>query len=354
MSQSDVTKIKGYLSFPRQKLTDKEKNEEWFKSNIDFAENILTSDNTLRNSFKNKKTNFDLRSNVLNPKDFEKIINPDQLDLTTMPATFQHIGIENSKINLLVGEYVKRRKEWRVFLSSNDKDGISRKEQGMKDNLMKEMTEIINTTSISQEEIQKRLKEMDRYNTYDYQDIAEITANRILKKEFKEQDLDFMFSRTYEDLLVGGEQIVYCGMLGRTPVARRVDTLNLFTIGGSSMFIEDSDIIVEYGYQAVGQVIDDYWDELKDADVEFLESGKTDTRLGSAVGLNRDMSIYERYGEENAVQIFSPSERGTNTFAGAFDTSGNVRVVKVCWRTRRKIGELTYFDEDGEEQKDWV
>ena len=354
MSQTDITKIKGYLSFPRQKLTDTEKNEEWFKTNIDFAENILTSDNNLRNSFKNKKTNLDLRTNKLNPKDFERIINPDQLDLSTLPATFQHVGIENTKINLLVGEYVKRRKEWRVFLSSNDKDGISRKEQGMKDNLMKEMIEIINTTSISPQEIEKRLKAIDRYNTYDYQDIAEITANRILKKEFKEQDIDFLFSRTYEDLLVTGEQMVYCGMLGRNPVMRKVDTLNLFTIGGNSMNIEDSDIIIEYGYQAVGQVIDDYWDELKEVDIDFLESGKTDTKLSNAVGLNRDMSIYERYGEENAVQIFSPSERGTNTFAGAFDTSGNVRVVKVCWRTRRKIGELTYFDEDGEEQKDWV
>jgi hypothetical protein len=45
---------------------------------------------------------------------------------------------------------------------------------------------------------------------------------------------------------------------------------------------------------------------------------------------------------------------GTRTFSGAFDTYGNVRVLKVCWRSRRKIGELTYFDEDGQEQKDWV
>lgn len=354
MSQKDVTALKGYLQFPRQKLSDSEKNEEWFKTNIDFAENILTTDGNLRSSFKNKKTNFDLRANKLNPRDFEKIINPDQLDLSSLPATFQHVGIENSKINLLVGEYVKRRKEWRVFLSSNDKDGISRKEQGMKDNLMKEMTEIINNTSASPQEIEKRLKEMDRYNTYDYQDIAEITANRILKKEFKDQELDFTFSRTYEDLLVGGEQIVYCGILGRSPVVRRVNTLNLFTIGGNSMFIEDADIIVEYGYQAVGQVIDDYWDKLSDSDIDFLESGKSNTKLSNTIGLNRDISIYERYGEENAIQLFNPSELGTKTFAGAFDTYGNVRVVKVCWRSRRKIGELTYFDEDGQEQKDWV
>jgi hypothetical protein len=54
------------------------------------------------------------------------------------------------------------------------------------------------------------------------------------------------------------------------------------------------------------------------------------------------------------MNIFHPNEMGTRTFAGAFDTYGNVRVLKVCWRSRRKIGELTYFDEDGQEQKDYV
>ena len=352
---SSPVKMQGYISFPRQKLPDSKKDDNWFKKNIDFAEHLLTSDVNLRSNFKNKKSNYNLRANIINVKDFEKFINPDNLDLESLPASFQHIGIENSKINLLLGEYSKRKKEFKAYISANDRDGISRKEETLMDQIKEELTDIIKKDSISEEEIVKRLKQLQEFQTYQFQDVAEITANKILKKEYKEGDFDFVFLRTFEDLLVGGEEIMYCGVLGGNPVMRRVNPMNLYTMGGNSMYIEDADIIVEYGYRSVGQVVDDYWEELSEDDIDFLERGKTDASMGGGgIGLNRDISVYDYYGEQGALSIFHPNEMGTRTFSGAFDTYGNVRVLKVCWRSRRKIGELTYFDEDGQEQKDWV
>ena len=348
-------KMQGYVSFPRQKLSDNEKDDRWFKKNIDFAEHLLTSDVNLRSNFKNKKANYNLRANIINVKDFEKFINPDNLDLESLPASFQHVGIENSKINLLLGEYSKRRKEFKAYISSNDSDGISRKEQALMEQIKSELADIIKKDSITEEEVQKRLQQLQHYQKYEFQDLAEITANKILKKEYKEGDFDFLFLRTFEDLLVGGEQIMYCGVLGGNPVLRRVNPMNLYTLGGNSMYIEDADIIVEYGYKSIGQVVDDYWDQLRPEDVDFLERGKTDASSGGGgIGLNRDISIYDYYGEQGALSIFHPNEMGTRTFAGAFDTYGNVRVLKVCWRSRRKIGKLKYYDEDGQEQYDYV
>jgi hypothetical protein len=355
MSQSSPVKMQGYISFPRQKLPDSKKDDNWFKKNIDFAEHLLTSDVNLRSNFKNKKANYNLRANIINVKDFEKFINPDNLDLESLPASFQHIGIENSKINLLLGEYSKRKKEFKAYISSNDTDGISRKEEALMEQIRQELTDIISTTSISEEEIKKRMERLQHYQTYQFQDVAEITANKILKKEYKEGDFDFIFLRTFEDLLVGGEEIMYCGVLGGNPVMRRVNPMNLYTMGGNSMYIEDADIIVEYGYKSVGQVIDDYWDQLSPDDIDFLESGKVDASMGGGgIGLNRDISVYDYYGEQGALSIFHPNEMGTRTFAGAFDTYGNVRVLKVCWRSRRKIGKLKYYDQDGQEQYDYV
>ena len=352
---SSPVKMQGYISFPRQKLPDSQKTDNWFKKNIDFAEHLLTSDVNLRSNFKNKKSNYNLRANIINVKDFEKYINPDNLDLESLPASFQHIGIENSKINLLLGEYAKRKKEFKAYISNNDHEGIGRKEQQLMEQIKGELTGMIKSTSISEEEIQKRLQQLQKYQTYEFQDVAEMTANKILKKEYKEGDFDFVFLRTFEDLLVGGEEIMYCGVLGGNPVMRRVNPMNVYTMGGNSMYIEDADIIVEYGYKSVGQVIDDYWDVLSEDDVDFLERGKTDASIGGGgIGLNRDISVYDYYGEQGALSIFHPNEMGTRTFSGAFDTYGNVRVLKVCWRSRRKIGELTYFDDEGQEQKDYV
>lgn len=356
MSDTSYLDSQGYINFPRQKLSDAQKTDKWYKRNIDFAENLLTSDVNLRNSFKNKRINYNLRANVISPRDFERYINPDNLDLDTLPASFQHIGIENTKINLLLGEYAKRKKEFKAYISSGDQEGISRKEQQLMDQVTKEMVQIIQTESISPEEIQKRLQDLEKYQNYGFQDMTEIVANKILKKEYKEGNFDFTFLRTFEDLLTAGEEIMYCGVLGGEPVMRRVNPMNVYTLGGNSMFIEDADIIVEYGYKSVGQVIDDYWDTLTPKDIDFLETGKLDTNMetGGGIGLNRDTSIFDFYGEAGALDIFHPNEAGVRTFAGAFDTYGNVRVMKVCWRSRRKIGELTYFDDEGVEQKDWV
>jgi hypothetical protein len=351
---SPGTRISGFTNFPTQKLSDKKKTDKWYKDCIDFAENILVSDHDLRNHFNNKRINYNLRANRINPKDFKKFINPDNLDLERLPAQFQHVGIENSKINLLLGEYSKRKKSFRAYLSANDNEGISRKEQTLKAQMDQLATSIIMGTAQSEEEIEKKLREFQEYARYDFQDVAEITANKILKREYKEQNFDFLFLRTFEDLLVAGEQIVYCGVLGGEPVIRRVNPMNLYTLGGHSMYTEDSDVIVWYDYLSVGQVIDDYWDELTPADVDFLETGTRNTSSASVLGLNRDVSIFDRYGEEETLQIFHPNELGTRTFAGAFDTYGNVRVVRTCWKSRRKIFKRKYYDDFGEEQYDYV
>ena len=344
-----------FINFPRQKLSESQKTDDWYKSNVDHAENILIADDGLRNTFRNKQTNYNLAANIINVNDFQKYINPDDLDLDSLPATFQHIGIENSKINLLLGEYHKRKKDFRAYISSNDQEGISRKEE----ELMKILNNTVNSAitedpDLTPEEIEEKLQEYEKYSRYDFQDVAEITANKILKKEYKEQDFNFLFLRTFEDLLRAGEEIVYCSVLGGEPVMRRVDPRNIYTLGGNSMNIEDSDVIVEYLYQSVGQVIDDYWDKLKPKDIEYLETGNVNGEGGIAIGRNKDLSIYDFFGESTALEIFHPNERSNRNFGGAFDAYGNVRVLKVCWRTRRKIGKRKYFDQDGEEQYDYV
>jgi len=104
------------------------------------------------------------------------------------------------------------------------------------------------------------LETLDQLPTLEeIQEIADANHALELEDKSEEGDFDFTFMRTFEDLLVAGEEIMYCGVLGGNPVMRRVNPMNVYTLGGNSMYIEDADIIVEYGYKSVGQVIDDYW-----------------------------------------------------------------------------------------------
>ena len=44
MSKTSSLEDQGFINFPRQKLSDAQKTNAWYKRNIDYAENLLTSD----------------------------------------------------------------------------------------------------------------------------------------------------------------------------------------------------------------------------------------------------------------------------------------------------------------------
>lgn len=349
------------LSFPKQKISDSKKNDKWYEKCTDYAESLIYQSDSIKSTFENKQENYDLRSNIINPSNFKKYIDVDQIGIEKLPSQFKHIGIANNKINLLVGEYTKRKKDFKVYLSANDKEGVTRKEKGIKEELTKFVTDKLKQEILDPEKLQKEIQEFQKYIKYDYQDILEITANKILKKEYKEQFLGFLFEREIEDLLVSGEEIVYIDVLGGKPVIRRVDPRNLYTYGmGDSMNVEDAEIIVEYGYMGHGQIYDDYWDELSKADEKMLDSyveGRGSGTGGS--GLYRDMSIEERYGYDfdscdDGVKVFNPRSKYNHRFGGSVNSKGEIRVMKVSWKGKRKVQHIKYYDEDGDIQRTYV
>jgi hypothetical protein len=358
----------GY-NYPNQKLSDAKKNKKWYKQNIDYASKLIGHNEFYRNEYGNKTENYNLRSNVIDVRNFEKYINPGQLELDKFPAKFQHVGIGNAKIDLLIGDYISRKHDFRAYISSSDSDGNTRKEEALKRQLLERVAESLSNPEIGEEEIQKLVKELDEYSRYDFQDIAEKTANAILKKESIQNNFDFTFTRTFEDLLVSGEQIMYMDVLGGKPVMRRLDPRKVFTAGGgSSLYLHDKDVIVIYDYNSVGQVMDDYWDQLSDADVKKLERR---TQYGASDGGSYGMAhpgdaalLVNNTGQitgsdvgssdDDNIRLVSRSEAQRHQLGGDYNEEGEIRVVTVFWRSRRKIGKLKYLDEFGDEQVTYV
>ena len=59
--------------FPSQKRSFKEKNDKWYRDCVDSAERIaIFGDEKIRQSYYNKKANYDLANDVLNTEDVEK------------------------------------------------------------------------------------------------------------------------------------------------------------------------------------------------------------------------------------------------------------------------------------------
>jgi hypothetical protein len=357
------------IQVPRQTLSDKDKNLEWAKKCIDAGENVLMFDSSVvRQTFYNKKVNYRLRNNMLTDKDLESVCEPYGIEFSSFPKNIQHIGLGNSKINTLVGEEAKRlsRYPFRAYISSSDQMGISSKEESIRDMWYQKLVSIAQQKleasmqgqeidpKAMEEEMQKELAKFDKYLKYSYQDLKEITANKILKYEYKNLKVSDIFLRCWEDFLISGEEVVCIEELGNDIVFRKVNPLYLFTIQSPETYkLEDADWIVEYTMMSVGQIVDMFHLELTKEEISNLEQSKEYNSMktgGIQMAYNRDITVEERFGY-TAGELFVPNQIATHYFGGAYDQRGNVRVMRVCWRSRRKIGKVSYYDEYGGAQE---
>ncbi len=348
------------LRMPPQAVSDSTKRtKEWQESTIDSMEHILMYDtSTLRQSFYNKQVNYNLRRNILNLRDFEKVINPQQLEVSSFPANLQHIGIGNAKLNLLIGEEKRRtdRYDYKAYISSSDQFGISEKEKNLKNYVAQQMQQMA-TQGLEGDELELKLQELQKYSRYEYQDIREIVANKILKYEYIDKELRDKFLVCFEDLLIAGEEIMCIEELGNDLSVRRVDPRRFFTIQSpDSNKVEDADVIVEFTYMSPGQVIDRYYNVLKRDQVKDIDDGNFGLTMnygGARQMLNREITIEERYGN-NQGELLMANNNASYFYGSPHDRAGNIRVMKCSWRSRRLVGELIQYDEFGQEYKELV
>lgn len=334
--------------FPPQKLSLREKNEEWMRKNIDAGITLAlyNSDTRLRESKYNMRSNFRLFDGVLDQRDIERAINPWGLDASTFPAKMQCYPIASNKINILVGEESKRRFDWRLRVTNDD--AVSEKEKMIKDQILQQLTALAVEGVEDEQEIQKKVEEIQRWSKYEAQDLRERVATHILKHLWEEQKLKLKFNQGFKDGLIAGEEIYCADIIGSKPILRKVNPLTIYTIGmTTSPYIEDADIIVEDTYHSIGWVIDNYYDELTADQIDQLEKGTNLKSSGKPLidypAANNPFSRYANM-PDGTIEIYD------NNFGNAaYDEEGNVRVTRVVWKSRRKVGDLKYY-QDGEEQ----
>ena len=330
-------------NFPAQKKTTAQKNKKWQKECIDAAVSmsLYNSNEKVRDSRANMKANYLLYDGVLDSNDIERTVNPWGLSGSTFPEDMYCYPIGTNKINLLVGEEAKRRFDWRIRVTNDD--AVSEKEKYIKQVVLQRLTEASMSENMTEEQAQKVAQEVDRWKNYEAQDIRERLATQILTHLWQEQKLKLVFNQGFKDALLSGEEIYCADIIGGKPILRRVNPLNLRTVGISgSNYIEDADIIIEEGYYSVGWVIDNYYEYLTPKEIDFLEKG---------YGTNNGGNLLIDYPGANQPFLKIADVDGfidipDGDFSNApYDSQGNIRVSRVVWKSRRKIGILSYFDE---------
>jgi hypothetical protein len=343
-----------FTKLPAQQLSFTKKGKEWRKLHLDWAENkTFYNENYVRSSLYRKRINYGLVRGKLDMQDLSLILNPDQVDASYVPEQIQHYPIMNSKLNVLRGEELKRKFNFRAIVTNPN--AISEIENNKKEALLGKLQSIIEDQGMDEETTVKAVEDLRYHFNYEWQDLREIRANYLINHYMKELSFHIKFNEGFMDALTVAEEIYQSDIVGGEPTFDKLNPEKVYPImNGYSNKIEDADVIILIDYWSPGKITDTFYDTLTPKEVKAIEEmANRGAGVDSMDNFDETTTFFEMRGEDlgNAVvnnyDLFGQSFNNIGT--NYFDNYGNIRVLRVYWKSRRKIKKVKSYDmETGE------
>ena len=356
MFRSDI------VAFPTQKKSTSAKyknDKEWFRQNVDACENQAIFYG--REDHRKMQVYFDLDNDIINHEEIEKIFNPMGLEVESFPTNIKNYPLSVPKIDLLQGEESKRRFDWTVRARNMDTD--SSETSKMMEMFMEVAIDEIQNEEYDEEKAQRRIQEFAKFAKYSWKDTNEITSTKVLQYLWRQQDAQMKFNANFRRALLSGVEIYRVDIEGGEPIFEDCDPRNVYRIrnGGSSR-IEDAEAIVEITYEPINKIVDTFYDYLKPSDIDQLEDGRYSSNgrhnfnKGTLNYNNEYPSIYSNldFGSGPGFIDINEFQNQNYSIGLPYDSEGNIRVVRARWMGRKKVGILSYFDDNGDEDEKLV
>lgn len=344
-------------NIPPEMLPYSKKTKEWRKQHLDWADKrTYYFGNMVRSSIFKKRINYNLINGILDMRDVELILNPDSVNALYVPESIQHFPIMNSKLHVLQGEEAKRRFEYKVVVTNPN--SISEIERSKLEALQAEVQNMIEDENLSEEEFNKELDKLSYYFDYQWQDMIELRASTILSHYSKELNMPKTFNDGFMDAMVCGEEIYQCDIIGGEPTFERLNPLKVHIFkNGFSNKVEDADLIILIDFWSPGRIMDAYYDVLSKKDVHTIDT------LASTFSTDTMYNIDERDAFINTAEINGTDitggtivenflmlgQSGFSATSNYYDLQGNIRVLRLYWKSKRKIKKVKYYEpETGE------
>jgi len=343
-------------NFPSQKLPFKRKGKKWRRDHLDWADdNSYLNNSAIRRKRKAKRINLNLYNGTVDVSDMKLILNPGGLEKFFVPDAIQHYPIITPRVNVLVGEEKRRKFDWSVQITNPET--LSKIKKDKKKLIDAKINEMLKST-VSEEDMEKEMAEYSEYVNFDYQDIREKRANLLMRRYIDKLDMKIKFQQGFKDALIMGEEIYMFDIVNGDVTFEKLNPLKTHTLrSGYSNKIEDSDVIVIDDFWSPGKIQDHFYNDLSDAEVKKLDegnyiSGTTNLDgVSEAVDDDAGLKILQRESMDsyiNSTGIFdSINSEGKNTYT---DSHGNVRVLRMFWRSMKCIYKVNFFDQMGKKQ----
>jgi hypothetical protein len=335
------------MRLPQQRLPIRNKTKNWGKETIDYYEQLsFGTTSSIRNTNYNKKINYDLFNGIFNKADMEYVCNPLGLNQGEFPATFQHYDITSPVFNLLIGEESKRADNCMVIsMSTND---INRKQSGLKQKIMDALSQHlmaeIDPSTVDPNNPLPTPDQILKYEKHNISDLIESKANKILKHLKKYLNTKEGFKRGWKDAILAGEEIYWTGISNKEVIYRRCNPLNITVIlDGDSDYIDDAIAVMEVRMLSISSILDEMGDELSTEDLRKLEEKSKISDTGYANSSNNP--TFKVNNEGHVVDTGLQGYFGPHTVGST--NSDLLRVMRVEWKSQKKLYHVTYIDDDG-------
>lgn len=357
--------------FPEQAISFKSKGDKWRRRCVDWAttQTYFTCAD-VRQGVVKMKVNYDLINGIIHMDDIVAILNPGDISTAFLPDKIQHYPIINSKLNTLRGEEASRAFDWRVIVTNPN--AVTQIEEDKKAAMFADIQGIVEDQEISDDQARQQAQDTSEYYNYTWQDIRELRANELLKHYSKELNFKRIFNDGFMDALTSGWEVYEVGINGGEPFIARLNPMKLRVYGlGYSNHIEDADVIIYEDYWSRGRIIDVFNDQLTAEQTKRISNEYPDHESNQPVGAAGNyneafqFSAGQFYTEDGILieggsdfngefDLFPELNGGIGSSLMPYDILGNMRVLRVWWKSKRKILQVKSYDPiTGEEKLDF-
>jgi hypothetical protein len=217
-----------------------------------------------------------------------------------------------------------------------NEDAVSGMQAEYKKMILEYLVSTLNTTVQDDD----YLADIQKYMKYSYKNIAEETAYNALN--YLKEKLNFTneFIKGWKDALIAGEELYYVGILNGEPTLERVNPLYAdYDRGQDIEFIDQSTWFRRQMHLAPSTIYDRYYNKLDEADLdkilEMTKTGRSSMKSAGQGGIKWNTNL-------------------TSAMLNNEEIDGALEVFHCVWSSYKKIGFLTYVDEQGKEQIDMV
>ena len=317
----------GYNKIPRQKLSITRKDKKWGEECVEAFINLSNSGSGYSQKKDSLKILYDYYNGVIDEGDYNYVLKPYGKSRKNFPSEMRNYPIIKPIIDLLLGEKSKRPLNYTVTVQNQD--SVSIKEESKKELIYKNLQQHF-LQSIQQQgqdvgmdpekeiELPQHIADMFEES---YVDTRAILGQKSMNYIMMEQEVYDKIQKAWFHYIVSGEVYTHRGVRNNEPFYDILNPIDVdYDLDPDLEFVEDGDWALVRKYVHASSVIDAYYESLSEAQVLELEE--------------------PQHSESDVSFLYANSaSKDANSFRNRL-----IEVVNVYWKSRKRIGFLTYID----------